>query len=577
MPCKALHPRQLPFLLLPLSFSFLLTLPAAPSAAQRTQTNEAADYYAAYRRALTLLDERRIEDALPLLEDLARRSPGDGELWARIAQVQEGLGRAAAAIEAARVAVGHGTRYDAFIAYRLAGLHAGLGEADPALAWLERALSLRWENRPGIATDPAFAALRGDPRFVRITGAPDRELTRDEGWRHDVAYLVEEAKRMHAHPDRPAFSPAFDSAAAVLHARIPELTDDRVLVELQRLVVLLGDGHSGLYGPGPDAPLTFTAGSLPVRLYEFSDGLFIVDAVGEARPWIGHQVLTFGPRPAHELIGELPAYVHHDNAMTVKWLGVHYLLPSLSFLHAAGATADPSQATLTLRGPDGAEHTVTLAGGDHLGSFAGKLGPFGDAQPPLYLRDIERNYWVAPLPDHEAVYFQFNQVRNADGGPTINAFADSLRAMLQRSGASSLIVDVRHNNGGNNGLLRPLVNMLVWWEQDAPGRRIFVIAGRNTFSAAQNFINQVERWTDAVFVGEPSSSRPNFAGESTNLLLPYSRVRGSISTRYWQDSGPLDARPWIAPHVPAPLASDDYFANRDPALEAVLEISAGSR
>src|SRR5579862_6974185 len=94
--------------------------------------------------------------------------------------------------------------------------------------------------------------------------------------------------------------------------------------------------------------------------------------------------------------------------------------------------------------------------------------------------------------------------------------------------------------------------------------------GRNTFSAAQNFINQVEQWTDEIFVGEPSSSRPNFVGEDTEILLPFSGIQGSISSRYFQDSDPLDDRPWIAPDIPVALSSRDYFGGEDPVLRAAL-------
>jgi hypothetical protein len=54
--------------------------------------------------------------------------------------------------------------------------------------------------------------------------------------------------------------------------------------------------------------------------------------------------------------------------------------------------------------------------------------------------------------------------------------------------------------------------------------------------------------------------------------LPYSRVRGSISNRHWQNAGPDDDRPWIAPQVPITLSSGDYFADRDPAMEAIAAI-----
>lgn len=176
---------------------------------------------------------------------------------------------------------------------------------------------------------------------------------------------------------------------------------------------------------------------------------------------------------------------------------------------------------------------------------------------------------MRPLPPQRAVYVQFNQVRNSHD-ESLAEFAGRLQEALSRRGAKTLIVDVRHNNGGNNNLVRPLVRVMVGFEVTGPDRRIFMIIGRNTFSAAQNFINRVEKWTDAEFAREPSSSSPNFVGEETNLLLPYSRIRGSVSTRFWQDSSPGDQRAWIPVDLPVELRAADYFAGRDPVLDAVL-------
>ncbi|MFT5052049.1 MAG: hypothetical protein ACI8QZ_003480 [Chlamydiales bacterium] len=146
-----------------------------------------------------------------------------------------------------------------------------------------------------------------------------------------------------------------------------------------------------------------------------------------------------------------------------------------------------------------------------------------------------------------------------------------MRESLLDSKATHLIVDVRHNNGGNNNLVRPLVRAMIEFEMRAPEHRIFVLMGRNTFSAAQNFINRVERWTNATFVGEPSSSSPNFVGEENEIMLPFSRVQGSISNRYWQDSDPWDHRPWIAPDLAVALTAEQYFQGVDPVLELVLD------
>ena len=49
-----------------------------------------------------------------------------------------------------------------------------------------------------------------------------------------------------------------------------------------------------------------------------------------------------------------------------------------------------------------------------------------------------------------------------------------------------------------------------------------MIIGRDTFSAAQNTISELERRTKAILVGEPTGSSPNFIGESLAIPLPYS-------------------------------------------------------
>ena len=46
---------------------------------------------------------------------------------------------------------------------------------------------------------------------------------------------------------------------------------------------------------------------------------------------------------------------------------------------------------------------------------------------------------------------------------------------------------------------------------------------RLTFSAAQNTVTAIERETSAIFVGEPTGSRPNFIGEAIDFELPCSQ------------------------------------------------------
>jgi len=131
---------------------------------------------------------------------------------------------------------------------------------------------------------------------------------------------------------------------------------------------------------------------------------------------------------------------------------------------------------------------------------------------------------------------------------------------------ATLVIDLRWNGGGNTYLAQPLLHHLI-----ACGKvSLYVIIGRGTFSAAQNTATAIGRETSAIFVGEPSGSRPNFIGETIPFRLPYSNTTVNVGDLYWQTSWPMDHRPWIAPDIYAPPTFEAYRSNRDPAMEAIL-------
>jgi hypothetical protein len=135
-----------------------------------------------------------------------------------------------------------------------------------------------------------------------------------------------------------------------------------------------------------------------------------------------------------------------------------------------------------------------------------------------------------------------------------------------------LVIDLRWNNGGNAQLLTPLIAELLRSERINRRGHLVVLIGPRTFSAAQSAAAMIERYTAAIFVGEPTGSSPNFVGEEDEFTLPYSRLVVNVSHLEHQNSVPQDRRSWIAPLIYAPLTFADYRAKRDPALDAVLAL-----
>ncbi len=69
-----------------------------------------------------------------------------------------------------------------------------------------------------------------------------------------------------------------------------------------------------------------------------------------------------------------------------------------------------------------------------------------------------------------------------------------------------MIVDLRLNGGVDNRTYGSLLDVL---RRPAIGRKTIVLIGRSTFSAAANFITEVDLSTRARLLGEPSGGSPN--------------------------------------------------------------------
>jgi hypothetical protein len=152
---------------------------------------------------------------------------------------------------------------------------------------------------------------------------------------------------------------------------------------------------------------------------------------------------------------------------------------------------------------------------------------------------------------------------------TLRQFAEELDRTLKSAKPRNLIVDVRLNNGGNYNLTLPVVKVIFSFEKSRPDARLFVIDGRNTLSAAQNFISTLDQFGGVIFVGEPSGSRPNHVGDDTLVTLPYSGISGSLACAFHQ-TGFRDVRDWIAPSIPVVLSSQEYFSQEDPIMGTIM-------
>jgi hypothetical protein len=361
------------------------------------------------------------------------------------------------------------------------------------------------------------------------------------------------------------------AAADDFAARASLMSHDQHLVELVRLAAMPSwngrDGHTGIF------PFTPEDGTLlyPLRWWQFSDGLVITAARPPYEDLVGSRVEAIAGRPIDEVLDLIEPLAPRDNPSNLKAFGLLYLRVS-NLLAGLGLIDEAGPTEFTLVDRDGnrrdveIEPTTPVVDDDWDSGLPHRLA----ATDAPWLRDQDTTLWWTFLEDSGTLFAQFNHVRG-DATEVIS----ELRERAQEDDVERVVIDLRHNSGGDNTTLPPIELALRDPAIDRPGR-LFAIIGRVTFSAAANFATDIDGATSVTFAGEPMGGSPNLYGDTRPVALPASGQTLYMAARYWERSTPDDTRITIEPDIPVDLSSDDYFAGRDPVLEAIIEAPAPS-
>jgi len=515
--------------------------------------------------------------------DLERRigdNPWNAGNFADLANAAMASGDTAAAERAflAQRRLGYET---ASAALGLAELAARSGDVDGAIAWIDTAAQ---EGLPHVEFTalrrPAIAALLSDARFAEHVFPVAPEASRAEQWRIDLDFLDRRVRQTHIAPFRRVSEAEWSHDLARLMARADTASDADMAAGLMALMARLGDGHSFAFTPNGDdifGVVTTPAfmSSLPVHLYWFGDELRVIGAAQPYRDLIGSRVIEIGTLSTHAAATRMRAVTATDNEMGHLWIGPS-LMATPELLVARGIAESARSIAFTLETERGERFRRDIRSQPSAGANFARLAVVAEyrggepdrAQSALHLRHALEPFAMEYLSRDDILFVQINTVGDSASEP-FGAFAGRVSAEIGRLSPRAVVLDLRHNSGGDSTLNPALVTALAASPANAPGR-LYVIIGRRTFSAAVNLTSDLMASTDAILVGEPTGSSPNFVGETNGILLPNTGMVLSASSR--MHLGKLsDARDiWWAPDIAAPPDWESYRQGRDPALEAII-------
>jgi tetratricopeptide (TPR) repeat protein len=188
---------------------------------------------------------------------------------------------------------------------------------------------------------------------------------------------------------------------------------------------------------------------------------------------------------------------------------------------------------------------------------------------PVPLKNREDHYWFELQEPSKTLYVQFNMMRDKPG-ESIAEFSRRLNEFANVHAFDRFVIDLRDNDGGDNTLIESFVRIISENAKINRRNKLFTLIGRKTFSAAVNLTSELENRTATLLVGEPTMAGPNHFGDNRLFTLPNSGLWVFLSSQSHQHSDASDTRAAHFPDIQAALTYAQYAANRDPAIEAIL-------
>ncbi len=400
--------------------------------------------------------------------------------------------------------------------------------------------------------------------IVPITSANDLSAV---AYEDDIAYLKVKLRQ------HPAYTTQMEG---MINQKLAKFDFEKDLVSrnefvltVTSLVGLFQDGHSFV----PPIQVFNKARYLPLSGYYFGDGYYILDAADKYSVLKNTQLLAINGQSFEAVYAKLKAAFGPENEWNAKSRLNHYLF-SANTLESLGILESDQCATISYRDHDGNEQEIKVSSEPFLNWFFWAFRPIQNRLPVS--NNLRKPNFQLHLADGVGE-LELNMIEDNSEESTIANLAIELDSLFRTGTIKRFIIDLRNNTGGNNHLYKSLIAILKAHPQINDSTRLFVLMGRNTFSAGVNFLDDLRFETNATFVGEPAGAGPTHYGDAEVILLPNSGIYFFQSTKQWTAHDTTHVSKATYPDVQVQYEFEDYLDQRDPWMLAVDSLVRNTR
>lgn len=375
------------------------------------------------------------------------------------------------------------------------------------------------------------------------------EFTND--WDEDVYYFGKNLKNEHVDLFFNSSEKEFDDDILRLRNETNNYDDKKIIFELLKIISKIGDSHTQIQYGSHITPM-------PFKIDWFDDGFFLSEIDGNSIHFLGEKISSVNGTPIMDVVEEFRSIIAFENESNFKHQVVEYM-KYIEFYNEFGFNNSSSKITFKLE--NGSEY---IAEKQTIETF--KLF---NSETPLFLKNRGKFYWFEELTEHDMIYVQYNSCQEL----TSLSFQDFTDQIVEKISTNDdikkVVIDMRHNGGGNSSIMKPLINKLEdYVDSDRFSKEyIYLIVGRKTFSAALLNSLEIKEKLDNVVLGEPTGGKPKHYGEVRSFNLPNSNMKVNYSTKYFEHSE--NDEDSFEPDIYVEYNSDHLAEGIDPILDKI--------
>lgn len=358
---------------------------------------------------------------------------------------------------------------------------------------------------------------------------------------------------------------------------IDSFSDTKIKLLISHCVSMADDAHTAVY--------FCNFRRIPLRLYLFDDGLYVIKAKKGFEQFLGKKVVAICDKSIDELIEILDYYKSGNQS----WIENEssYFLASPDFFEAANLslTSDSIKYEFADKNDRFSRYMNPIENIDQSDEYsswrdlsptsiiktdtAGWKHVINGFSLPLYLSHLNDNYYIEYLDSLNTIYIQINASNYSEG------FSRAIKNCFNLNDVQNLIIDLRFNGGGDYTKLAAFSKTI----PEKINGKIFIITGKATFSAGICIVARLKYFSKdrAVIIGQNSGDRLQFWAEGKQFSLPNSKImaRAVYGFHDWKDNRfELFKTPWInlflgvaskdlTPDVPVQFTFNEYYKGID--------------